>query len=85
VLPKSERLRKIKANKGMLLLPPEHSAPGSLEECHGVIAMTVLSARGYKVGCRCGEYPPWVAGTKNGPSHTGIVSQQPGGGYFCSY
>jgi hypothetical protein len=25
----------------MLLLPVEHSAPGSLEECHGVIAMTM--------------------------------------------
>jgi len=25
----------------MLLLPAEHSAPGSLEECHGVIAMTM--------------------------------------------
>jgi hypothetical protein len=24
-----------------LLLPAEHSAPGSLEECHGVIAMTM--------------------------------------------
>jgi hypothetical protein len=25
----------------MLVLPVEHSAPGSLEECHGVIAMTM--------------------------------------------
>jgi len=25
----------------MLLLPGEHSAPASLEECHGVIAMTM--------------------------------------------
>jgi len=25
----------------MLLLPAEHSAPGSLEECHGMIAMTM--------------------------------------------
>jgi hypothetical protein len=41
VLPKSERLRKVKANKGMLLLPAEHSAPGSLEECHEVIAMAM--------------------------------------------
>ena len=41
MLPKSERLRKVKANKEMLLLPAEHSAPGSLEECDGVIAMTM--------------------------------------------
>jgi len=38
---KAERLCKVKANKGMLLLPAEHSAPGSLEECHGMIAMTM--------------------------------------------
>jgi len=25
----------------MLLLPAEHSAPGSLEECHGVIAINM--------------------------------------------
>ena len=41
VLPKSERLRKAKADKGMLLVPAVLSAPGSLEECHGVIAMTI--------------------------------------------
>ena len=58
MLPKSERLCKVKANNGMLLLPAEHCAPGFLEECHGVIAMTVLSARGFSVGCRCGYYPP---------------------------
>jgi len=40
LLPNSERLHKVKANKGMLLLPAEYSAPGSLEECHRVIAMT---------------------------------------------
>ena len=41
MLPKSERLHKVKAHKQMLLLPAEHSGPGSLEECHGVIAMTM--------------------------------------------
>jgi len=41
VLPKSERLCKVKAHKQMLLLPAEHSAPGSLEECHRVIGMTM--------------------------------------------
>ena len=40
-MPKSGRLHKVKAHKEMLLLPAEHSAPGSLEECHGVIAMTM--------------------------------------------
>jgi hypothetical protein len=40
-LPKSERLCKVKPNKGILLLPAEHSAPDSLEECHGVFAMTM--------------------------------------------
>jgi hypothetical protein len=34
-------MHKVKAHKEMLLLPVEHSAPGSLEECHGVIAMTI--------------------------------------------
>jgi hypothetical protein len=41
VLPKSDKLREVKPNEGMLLLPYEHSALGSLEECHGVIAMTM--------------------------------------------
>jgi len=41
VLPKSERLQEVKAHKEMLLLPAEHSAPGSLEECRWVIAMTM--------------------------------------------
>jgi len=34
-------LHKVKAQKEMLLLPVEHSASGSPEECHGVIAMTM--------------------------------------------
>ena len=41
MLPKLEGLHKAKAHKEMLLFPTEHSAPGSLEECHGVIAMTM--------------------------------------------
>jgi len=41
VLPKSERLHKVKSTKEMVLLPAEHSASGSQEECHGVIAMTM--------------------------------------------
>jgi hypothetical protein len=41
VLPKSERLHKVKAYKEILLLPAEHSAPGSREKCHRVIAMTM--------------------------------------------
>ena len=41
MLPKSEKLYKVKADMEMLLLSAEHSAPGSLEKCHGVIAMTL--------------------------------------------
>ena len=41
MLPKSERLHTVKAHKEMLLLPAEHGAPGSLKECHRVIAMTM--------------------------------------------
>lgn len=41
VLPKSARLQNVKAYKAMLLIPAEHGAPGSLEVCHGVIALTM--------------------------------------------
>jgi len=41
VLPKSEWLHKVKPHMEMLLLPAEHSAPGFLEECHRVMAMTM--------------------------------------------
>ena len=39
----SERFYKVKANKEMLHLSAAHSAANSLEECHGVIAMTMYS------------------------------------------
>ena len=41
MLPKSERLGKVKANMGMLLLPAEHCTCGSLEKCHSAIAITM--------------------------------------------
>jgi hypothetical protein len=41
MLPKSERLHKVKAHKEMLLLPAELIDPGSMEQYHGVIAMTM--------------------------------------------
>jgi hypothetical protein len=34
-------MHKVQANNGMFLLPAEIGAPGSLEECHGVIEMTM--------------------------------------------
>jgi len=55
----------VKAHKEMLLLPAEQSAPGSLEECHGLIAMTELSAKECIVGCGCGYYPPRVPRRKS--------------------
>jgi len=59
MLPKSERLHKVKANKRILRLPAEYSAPGSLEECHGVKWNDyVLPARGLNVECGCRYYPP---------------------------
>jgi len=41
VLCESERFCKVKANNGILLLPAKHSAPGSLKECHWVIAISI--------------------------------------------
>jgi hypothetical protein len=41
ILPKSERLRNVKAHEQILLLPAEYSGPGSQEECHGVMTMTM--------------------------------------------
>jgi len=43
----------------MLLIPAEHSTPGSREECLGVIALTMsCQLHGFNVECRCGNYPP---------------------------
>jgi hypothetical protein len=37
----NKRFHKVKAHNKMLLLPAEHSGPGSLEECRGVIGMAM--------------------------------------------
>jgi hypothetical protein len=61
----------------MLLLPPEHSAPGSLEECHEVVAMAMYcQLEGLMLDAGVVITHPRVAGRKNGRSHLGIVSQQ---------
>jgi hypothetical protein len=85
VLPKSERLRKVKAHKEILLLPAEHSTSGSQEECHRVIAMTMycqLESR--MLDAAVVITLPQVARRKSDQFCLGIVSQC-GGGHCCFY
>jgi len=85
VLPKSESLRKVNAHKKMLLLPAEHSAPGSLEECHGVIAMTLYcQLERLMLDTGVDIAPPRVGRRKSDQLFLGIVSQC-GGGHFFFY
>jgi len=49
----------------MLLLPAEHSAPGSLEECHGVNAMTMnCQLEGFVLDAGVGITPPGLLGER---------------------
>ena len=41
MLSKSQTLCKVQTNQGMLLLPAKHSTPGTLEECLGVIGISM--------------------------------------------
>jgi len=61
----SERLRKVKAHKEMLLLPAEQCARSSQEECHGVNAMTMycqLESSMLDVGVGITPPPPRLPG-----------------------
>jgi len=50
---------------GMLLLPAEHGAPGSLEECHGMIAITMYcELEGLMVDVRVLITPPGLLGER---------------------
>jgi len=60
----------------MLLLAAEHSAPGSLEECHAVIPMTMdCQQKGLMLNVGAVITPNWVAQRKSGQSCSSIVSQ----------
>lgn len=65
VLSKPARLRKVSASLEILLLHAKHSAPGSLEDCHGMIAMTKYSElEGLMVNVKVLLTPPGLLGER---------------------
>jgi len=74
----------VRANKEMLLLPAEHSAPGSVEECHGAIAFAMTCDLERLMLDAGVVITPRIARGKSDRLCIGIITQC-GGGQFCFY